>query len=84
MSKKKKKKLFLITFVVSIDVDQTYARHATDSWSGQYAAAYIEELTRKTGSHKSFAVFVSMLIAGLFTTSCITSRNALSPHSHRP
>jgi coiled-coil domain-containing protein 61 len=34
-------------------------------WRGDYTLKYIEEITKKTGSFKKFAVFVKMLISAL-------------------
>ena len=34
-------------------------------WMGDFSAQYVEEITRKTGSFKKFALFVQMLEAAL-------------------
>ncbi|PAA81143.1 hypothetical protein BOX15_Mlig008763g1 [Macrostomum lignano] len=34
-------------------------------WAGEFEAAYLEELTRKTGSYKRFEVFVGMLLSAV-------------------
>lgn len=34
-------------------------------WHGEFTAAYIENITNKTGSFKKFAVFVKMLMGAL-------------------
>ena len=36
-----------------------------DVWKGAYTRAFIEQLTSKTGSYKSFDVFVAMLVAAI-------------------
>eukprot|EP00042_Codosiga_hollandica_P005187 m.1956 g.1956 ORF g.1956 m.1956 type:complete len:416 (-) comp2358_c0_seq1:71-1318(-) len=50
-------------------VDQETA----ERFHGEYTAEYIDELTRKTGSHKPLATFAAMIIAGLArSSSCLT------------
>lgn len=40
-------------------------KHTAENWQSCYDAAYIENLTHKTGNYKHFDVFVAMLQSGL-------------------
>ncbi|XP_041092435.1 centrosomal protein CCDC61-like [Polyodon spathula] len=42
---------------------------SADQWRGQFDSAYIEDLTRKTGNFKQFAIFCSMLESALTKSS---------------
>ncbi|XP_076667328.1 centrosomal protein CCDC61 [Andrena cerasifolii] len=44
-------------------------KHTGENWQSSYDAAYIENLTHKTGNYKHFDVFVAMLQSGLLKTS---------------
>ncbi|KAK9294455.1 hypothetical protein QLX08_010917 [Tetragonisca angustula] len=44
-------------------------KHTAENWQSCYDAAYIENLTHKTGNYKHFDVFVAMLQSGLLKTS---------------
>uniref|UniRef100_A0A1B6LFW0 Coiled-coil domain-containing protein 61 n=1 Tax=Graphocephala atropunctata TaxID=36148 RepID=A0A1B6LFW0_9HEMI len=49
-----------------------------EEWHGLYDAAYIENLTQKTGNFKRFDTFLSMLKSGLLTTSQCVSLDLLT------
>ncbi|XP_058861086.1 centrosomal protein CCDC61-like isoform X1 [Acipenser ruthenus] len=42
---------------------------SADQWRGQFDSAYIEDLTRKTGNFKQFAIFCTMLESALTKSS---------------
>ncbi|XP_076392586.1 centrosomal protein CCDC61 isoform X2 [Megachile rotundata] len=44
-------------------------KYTAESWQSSYDAAYIENLTHKTGNYKHFDVFAAMLQSGLLKTS---------------
>ncbi|XP_053985983.1 centrosomal protein CCDC61-like [Hylaeus anthracinus] len=44
-------------------------KYTGENWRSSYDAAYIENLTHKTGNYKHFDVFVAMLQSGLLKTS---------------
>ncbi|XP_076234127.1 centrosomal protein CCDC61 [Calliopsis andreniformis] len=44
-------------------------KYTGENWQSSYDAAYIENLTHKTGNYKHFDVFVAMLQSGLLKTS---------------
>ncbi|XP_012345778.1 coiled-coil domain-containing protein 61 [Apis florea] len=44
-------------------------KYTAENWRSFYDAAYIENLTHKTGNYKHFDVFVAMLQSGLLKTS---------------
>ncbi|OAD56923.1 Coiled-coil domain-containing protein 61 [Eufriesea mexicana] len=44
-------------------------KYSAENWQSFYDAAYIENLTHKTGNYKHFDVFVAMLQSGLLKTS---------------
>ncbi|XP_033328144.2 centrosomal protein CCDC61 isoform X1 [Megalopta genalis] len=44
-------------------------KYTSENWQSSYDAAYIENLTHKTGNYKHFDVFVAMLQSGLLKTS---------------
>ena len=52
-------------------------RHRT--WSNQFQAGYIEQLTQRTGSFKSFAAFCQCLSSAIQSTSSETSLELLTP-----
>ncbi|CAK9808633.1 Centrosomal protein CCDC61 [Anthophora plagiata] len=44
-------------------------KYTGENWQSSYDAAYIENLTHKTGNYKHFDVFIAMLQSGLLKTS---------------
>ncbi|XP_078035461.1 centrosomal protein CCDC61 isoform X2 [Augochlora pura] len=44
-------------------------KYTNENWQSSYDAAYIENLTHKTGNYKHFDVFIAMLQSGLLKTS---------------
>ena len=52
-------------------------RHRT--WSNQFQAGYIEQLTQRTGCFKSFAAFCQCLSSAIQSTSGETSLELLTP-----
>ncbi|XP_076547475.1 centrosomal protein CCDC61 isoform X6 [Osmia lignaria lignaria] len=44
-------------------------KYTAENWQSSYDAAYIENLSHKTGNYKHFDVFVAMLQSGLLKTS---------------
>lgn len=52
--------------VLEVEVED---RHTTDQWRGEFDAAFIEDLTHKTGNFKQFGIFCSMLESALAQSS---------------
>ncbi|XP_075302232.1 centrosomal protein CCDC61 isoform X3 [Opisthocomus hoazin] len=59
-------RLTLARSALEVEVE---ANLTTDQWRGQFDAAFIEELTRKTGNFKQFGVFCGMLESALTQSS---------------
>ncbi|XP_020835479.1 centrosomal protein CCDC61 isoform X1 [Phascolarctos cinereus] len=52
--------------VLELEVED---RMTTDQWRGEFDAAFIEDLTHKTGNFKQFSIFCSMLESALMQSS---------------
>ncbi|KAG6923310.1 coiled-coil domain containing 61 [Chelydra serpentina] len=52
--------------VLEVEVED---RLTTDQWRGEFDAAFIEDLTHKTGNFKQFGIFCSMLESALSQSS---------------
>ncbi|OQR96089.1 viable flagellar protein number 3 [Achlya hypogyna] len=50
---------------VQVEEESLKATPDIDRWGGHFPAAYIEELTKKTGNFKRFYTFVNMLVSAL-------------------
>ncbi|KAM9270527.1 LOW QUALITY PROTEIN: centrosomal protein CCDC61 [Cariama cristata] len=59
-------RLTLARSVMEVEVE---AHLTADQWRGEFDAAFIEDLTRKTGNFKQFGIFCSMLESALMQSS---------------
>ncbi|KAL5463241.1 hypothetical protein EMCRGX_G032121 [Ephydatia muelleri] len=57
---------------------QVEEMHTADQWRGQFEAKHIEELTRKTGNFKQFAVFYNMLQSAITKSSASVTLDLLT------
>ena len=66
--------LYEVSLSPTADSVRVRVRLNGNSWANTFNATYLDELTKKTGSHRDFNTFVNMLAAALANQGKIAAR----------
>lgn len=57
--------IYEVSIAPSTDAIRVRVRLNVKSWANTFTTAYLDELTKKTGSYKDFSTFVSMMASAV-------------------
>lgn len=67
--------LYEITLSTSVDGFRVRVRLERQSWANSFSPQYISELTKKTGCHKEFDTFITLLAKAITGKGHISLKN---------